>query len=90
MVTRVFHSFLAVITPMIVEITVMKQTIAFVIHRMNLHVKVEVASKMRGFVMGKWIVLIEVMKFTVKRQQQVSENEMNTKLFSTTCIKLES
>ena len=74
MVKHVFHSTIAVITSMTVEIIVMKQTIALVTYRMNLSVKVEVASMARGFAMVKKIVLMEVMKVTVlplKRQQQV-------------------
>ena len=58
---RVFHKNIYVITSAIVKIIAMKPLIVSVTN-LNLSVKLEVASTARGFVMGKQIVLMEVMK----------------------------
>ena len=58
---RVFHKNIYAITSAIVPIIAMKLLIVPAMN-LSLSVKVEVASTARGFVMGKKIVMIEVMK----------------------------
>ena len=78
---RVFHKNIVVITLAIVQIIAMKLLIVLVMN-LNMSVRLEVASTARGFVMGRKIVMMEVMKeMSVVRNSVTYELINKTKLY---------